>query len=501
MKPSKRQQAIFDCWETEDCNILINAVAGSGKTTTLMQLLERSKTRTLFVAFNKTIQVEIQERIDTKGMAAYSRAMTMHSLGLSAIKRNYKFKIDTSKGFKMVKMVEKHFSNLYEYLGWQDKSFISSTLIAMNDVSRMFLNDDYTFLCKQLDIMGIPIVLFNKLDKLWDKMVEIRTKSYDKNVIDIDFADMIYLPLLKDLRIPVKPINLMVDECQDLNIAQHALIDRIIEQGDVKKWIAVGDPNQSIYGFAGANPEAFDLFKQRENVKELPLDICYRCPPNILEKANEVYDVMEGFKTENGNVGLKKYEDIDTIPDGALVICRNTAPLIRLFFELLGRDRKVFLKGDDVLGTVSKFLYPYLDMKFNHAIYAMEERINKLEYISGNSHNPLDIYKLTEFNENFANFKIMVNYFENRLETVSQLLSFVKTLFAKKGSKGVTLCTIHKSKGLENETVYILEEKLIPSPKAKTSEMKVQEYNLKYVARTRASKNMYFLSLETDSNL
>jgi len=42
-KPSSKQQKIFDTWERTDNNILINAVAGSGKTTTLLHLLEYCK--------------------------------------------------------------------------------------------------------------------------------------------------------------------------------------------------------------------------------------------------------------------------------------------------------------------------------------------------------------------------------------------------------------------------------------------------------------------------
>ena len=56
------------------------------------------------------------------------------------------------------------------------------------------------------------------------------------------------------------------------------------------------------------------------------------------------------------------------------------------------------------------------------------------------------------------------------------------------------LCTIHKSKGLEADVVYILNEYLIPSKFAKSPEQIKQEQNLKYVARTRAKEELYFLN-------
>jgi superfamily I DNA/RNA helicase len=45
----------------------------------------------------------------------------------------------------------------------------------------------------------------------------------------------------------------MVDEAQDLNLAQHKLIDNLLGQGDIRKWVAVGDRRQSIYGFSGSH--------------------------------------------------------------------------------------------------------------------------------------------------------------------------------------------------------------------------------------------------------
>ncbi len=55
-KPSGKQERIFDTWNNTDKNILINAVAGSGKTTTLLELLKFCEYRTLFLAFNKSVE-------------------------------------------------------------------------------------------------------------------------------------------------------------------------------------------------------------------------------------------------------------------------------------------------------------------------------------------------------------------------------------------------------------------------------------------------------------
>ena len=79
-------------------------------------------------------------------------------------------------------------------------------------------------------------------------------------------------------------------------------------------------------------------------------------------------------------------------------------------------------------------------------------------------------------------------------ETVDSLINKLKSLFIDK-ENAIMLCTIHKSKGLESEVVYVLNENLIPSRFAKSPEQLKQENNLKYVARTRAKNEMYFLNI------
>src|SRR5262249_55889188 len=53
--------------------------------------------------------------------------------------------------------------------------------------------------------------------------------------------------------------------------------------------------------------------------------------------------------------------------------------------------------------------------------------------------------------------------------------------------------TVHKAKGLEFDTVYILKSELMPHPAAKRGWQLDQEYNIIYVALTRAKQRLYFL--------
>lgn len=488
MKPSVKQAAIYDCWQKEDSNILISAVAGSGKTTTLMEILAMCEYRTLFLAFNKSIQMEIQEKIDSRGLAQ-GKAMTLHSLGFRALMKNYsKVIVKNGKKYGLLKEVEKRNQVLFKALKWEDKAKLYYTLYDLNDYSRLFLTNDITELYGYFKEMGKTFFDLPELPIVWQDFIDVREESYVGPVIEIDFTDMIYLPVHKDFSLPINTVYLMVDECQDLNLCQHKLVDKLVSQG-VEKWIAVGDPNQSIYGFSGASSKSFDIFKTKDKVKELPLDICYRCPSDIVDKANEIYPIMTGYKTSPGVIST--VIDKDEIQEGSLVICRNSGPLISLYFQLISQGRKVFIKGDDIISTIVKFCKPYNYKTISQATNKMEKELLKLKKKSTEDTD----FKVFIYTQNFDNFKLIAQHLSYPNGDVKDLIETITDIFKQEGD-GTTLCTIHKSKGLEANVVYILNEFLIPSKFAISEEQLIQERNLKYVARTRAKEELHFLNIK-----
>lgn len=487
-KPSDKQQKIFDTWNNTDNNILINAVAGSGKTTTLLKLLKFCKYRTLFLAFNKSVQEEIQAKIDSAGLSQ-GKALTMHSLGLSAIRKHYnKVVIKNGKNFDLIKLVQNKHKATFKYMKWEDKLKLSYTLMDMSDIARLFLTDDIEKIKVHLQSMDKNFVNHKDIVSLWASFVNFREASYSASTVTIDFNDMIYLAAREKLHIPVDPYYLMVDEAQDLNLAQHKLVENLINQGVILKWIAVGDRNQSIYGFSGAYSSSFDKFLDMGNVEELPLDICYRCATKIIDETNEVYDVMEYGKEEEGTVGI--INDLDEVKGESMIICRNTSPIIKLYFGLLGAGMPVYIKGDDILTSINRFLKPYL----NYTVAGAKTELGyKLDTLQADKTDEGRM-KLYIFKENYTNFKALISNMSTDYEIVKVLLDKIKNLFKVK-SKATMLCTIHKAKGLEADVVYILNEHLIPSKFATSPEQLKQEQNLKYVARSRAKKELYYLNL------
>jgi DNA helicase-2/ATP-dependent DNA helicase PcrA len=491
---SAKQNAIYDTWLTEDCNILIRAVAGSGKTTTLLKLLEYCQHRTLFLAFNKSIQVEIQEKIEKRGLAQ-GKALTMHSLGLQAVRKKFKARVNSNKNFDLIKKLQDENYFFFKNVNWETKLKISFTIIDMNDVSRLFLTDDIEEIKVYMNGMNkaffdVDVDGESAIELLWDSFLNLREQSYAGRSIEVDFHDMIYVPVRLGLVLPIFPYYLMVDEAQDLNLLQHKFIDKLISQGTIQRWIAVGDSNQSIYGFSGAYTSSFEKFLQKDNVKEMPLDICYRCPIDVVNSANEVYPVMEAHKNYTGVV--RELPSFKMIKDKAMVICRNSAPLFELYFMLLAEDRQVYIKGEDILGSMMKFMKPYNYKTVSDAYRKMERELGKLASDKDKSDNAR--FKYYVYLNNYNIFGTLIKKMAKPDEPVKNLVERLKNIFSG-GDDAITLSTIHKSKGLEADVVCILNEHLIPSKFASSDEQLRQEMNLKYVARTRAREEMYFLNI------
>lgn len=508
--PSKKQLAIYDTWSSTNYNILVQAVAGSGKTTVILELIKRSQGTVLYVAFNKSIKEEVESKFVDKGIpSTKATAMTLHALGLAAVKGSlYRVKVEAKKNYKLYKLIEEQIKKQTKGMPYEDRTRMMFTLFDFMDTSRIFLTDDYDEIYKKLLMMDKIPFEHKRLKQFWELFKEVREAEYQKDInretVMIDFIDMIYLPARLGLTIPVNPDYLFIDEAQDLNLCQHKIIDNLIEQGTIKKWVSVGDKNQSIYGFSGAYPESFDLFKTKNNVVELPLDICYRCPRKVITSANFVYDVMEGFKQEEGEVtefnNISMKEEISNIvsvfsrPD-TIVLCRNKNPLIKLLFALLKENQPARLFGDDILNSIMNFIKPYASLTIEVAQDRIENELSAL--LSKENKTEQEKIKFFVLRENHANFLLFVkNLSQSPYEIVNNLVEKIQDLFESKNEDDsvVKLCTIHKSKGLEADNVIVMNENLIPSKFAKSPSQLLQEKNLIYVARTRSKKTMCFIN-------
>jgi len=255
--------------------------------------------------------------------------------------------------------------------------------------------------------------------------------------------------------------------------------------------------HNSIYGFRGSSPDSFDKFSQQPNTVILPLSISYRCSKKIVEEARRVYPDIEPY-VENQEGEVIRNGSIDMIEEGDMVLCRNTRPLIDTFFQLLDRNKKAYIVGSEMEKGLKQVLNCCESTDSSGValdkLKGTKERLESELKARGVS-NPKNHARYIAHDEKVDILKVLLI----KYPTVYDVEKFIESVFDDKEREGVKLMTVHKSKGLESNTVFFIErfdgKKLIPSPYAITKDALRQEKNLLFVAITRAKKKLVYLNL------
>lgn len=184
---------------------------------------------------------------------------------------------------------------------------------------------------------------------------------------------------------------------------------------------------------------------------------------------------------------LSPYSPAD-FPSTSAILCRCTAPLIQFAFDLLGRGVACTVRGRDIatglVQMVEKLGKPTVGETLTALRASANERADKL-IRKGRSEEAESLWDKVNAIEVFG------NRFASFTETFA-LTTSITDLFS--AGPGITLSTIHRAKGLEWETVFILDFHLLPSKWARTEAELQQEHNLIYVAQTRAILNLIYIN-------
>ena len=205
----------------------INAVAGSGKTTTLVQASPIISGTSLFCAFNKHIERELTSKLG--GTVA---CKTIHSIGMGALYRHIgKLSVDEEKYKNICFRMSTEFSRKMRLKsGLEDDAITTkgktSRLIAnLSRMSMMTLTDtdDHKALLEMSRMYGIKVPkcqrkdFFNAVPKVIDKGQDLTRSG------KIAFEDMIYYPAVKNLSCK-EHLWVMVDEAQDLSADRKSVV-------------------------------------------------------------------------------------------------------------------------------------------------------------------------------------------------------------------------------------------------------------------------------------
>jgi len=490
-KPSLSQNNILKYYlDNPYSNIGVQATAGSGKSTLIRWLLTQTANRNILVlAFNKSTSEEMSKRVPV-GV----RVNTLHSLGFSVLRKSftkvipdqwvvYKYIINnkipiwskdwTEEDRKKTKGYVMGIKEIVDFY----RIGMCSSFVDFKDFMSTQGKDHYT------------LSNFNRAMEVLNEMNNIYVKSRkNETPIDIDFISMLYLPIHLKLRFP-KFREVFTDESQDFSKLMWAIAEKCVSARG--RLIVVGDSSQSIYSFTGASPEIFLNKISEKNTKLLPLPVSYRCSRAVCDEARKFCDnkIIPHESNKEGNVGEANFEYAEW---GDFVLCRTNKPLMAAYYTLLAQGTKCYIKDKDLGDALIKEISPFL--KYNTMTQYRsdaEKSINMLvsKLLQKGVERPHRTIKYKELKEK----KDLIIYLgEINQDSPRKLYDSLRDMFSDKKDRGVALMTIHKSKGLEAGTVFLICPDLIPSKYASTPEMIQQEKNLMFVAVTRAINNFFY---------
>lgn len=497
--PSKYQQAIYEYIENEKGNLVVEAAAGAGKTTTLVNCLMRipAEYKVLMSAFNRDIVGELAKK--TKGFENVE-VRTIHGLGLSMIKRNYpNLNITKPNEFKYESYIKNNIRELtsIDLRRFNPKGYFKyiDNIVKLVDYGRYYL-------CNTLNDLKFIEERYGIESFADEKEIALEVMDWGKTEIeDLDYTDMIWFPHVLNLN----PSGLlydyiMVDECQDLNKAERELILKCRKENT--RIIACGDKNQMLYSFAGGDPNSFNELKSIPNTKCLPLSISYRCPRNVVDYARRLVPTIEANEanTEEGKVLFDV--SLDDVMDGDMILCRNNAPLLQVYNELLKVGKKAYIRGKEIGVNLKKIVKSTKQEFINSDCREDGVFVRLYDDLFVTRNKIMDKYAIdaktamkTSTIEGKLDMIKALEVLSEGLRTSEELINKINEIFSKENkNEGISLSTVHKAKGLEANNVYIVCRSLMPSKSAKKDWEIQQEHNLEYVAYTRAKKTLNFVS-------
>ena len=252
----------------------------------------------------------------------------------------------------------------------------------------------------------------------------------------------------------------------------------------------MGDRNQAIYGFAGADANSYDkLCNLNGKAIQMPLSVSYRCARKIIAEAQKIVpeiqpapSAQDGWVWEDGSLSEVRYGD--------WILCRNLKPLVQTYLWLMKNKIKSKIRGKDIgEGIISLIiktgaktipdLYEGLSREQNKLLEKLQKR-----GVRHPSYHP----KMEILQQRIE----VIQCLANEVDSVKELKSMIENIFSD-DVKGIILSTIHKAKGLENDRIFFLIPELIPSKFATMDWQFEQEENLRYVAITRARKELIYV--------
>ena len=336
-------------------------------------------------------------------------------------------------------------------------------------LSRVFQNRDLNI---DWDLLKWP------LDVVYP-IVRSILNEYRRITPVISFNHQIYVPAVEGARFGNYDV-VIVDESQDQSPAKMRLCELALHPDGVM--VAVGDPAQAIFGFAGADGRSTQNYIEKWQPKVLPLSITYRCPKLIVESVKHVVpDYAAHESAADGEIIESNIDQMYAVwKAGDVCISATNAPTVKHCLAAWRQGKKAMVLGRDFAEELKKLLrksetdsvVTFLGWL---ATYVEEETTRLLA-----SKRNEAIEKLEDIAETLMELC-------NGLNTIEQVKTRMDQVFAEDPKEGCILLTsTHKYKGGEAAVIFMFSDTYKPTGQSYESDEVVAPADcLWYVARTR----------------
>ncbi len=466
-------------------NIKINAVAGSGKTTTLIEYAKArpSNSKILYLAFNKSVKLEAARKFSEKGLHNV-KVETAHSLAYRHIVVKYGYKVNAH---------EYKTHEVAELLGLQAKGEKHAQYIVANHINRFiayFCNSNKPKV-QDLDyrqVLSDPKAL--EFVSKYYEYIENQTRLLLKKMNDgeLPVTHDFYLKKFQ-LSNPNLPFDyILFDEGQD---ASPAMLDVFLKQRATK--VIVGDTHQQIYGWRYAVNSL-----EQTDFRIFNLSSSFRFSDDIAKLAIEVVNWKKHIADEpqikivgKGNSKERKMK--------AVLARTNLGLLLKAIEYTQERDnvQRIYFEGNINSYTYADdgaSLYDVLNL------YNGNRRLVRDKLIA----NMKDLYELEDYIKKTDDVQLsmmveIVKEYGNEIPGIIKNIKDKHVVNDDRGKADIIFSTVHRSKGMEYDTVQLVNdfitEKKIQKIKEEKKEWDLnklnEEINLLYVAITRTKNSLF----------
>ena len=489
--------------------LAIIAGAGSGKTRTISHRIaygiatgHYTESRVLALTYTNRAAAELRTRLRQLG-APGVQVRTFHSAALAQLQ------------FFWPQLTESMAPKLVTQKAPMLKEVLDEMKVRVSDQERFSLQSEIEYLrYAMLDIADYPNLNRPNLALNPERFTEF-FRNYEafkqqKRVVDWEDAILLTCGLLRNETRMLSHVQqqyrfFTVDEYQDISPLQQALLETWLGERD--ELCVVGDPRQTIYSFAGASSEFLLGFAERfpeANVVEL--DRNYRSSQEIVSLANRIAPNSplvavrqlsarpsvvghSSAASESAAIGQQIEDLASSRPLRSIAVLARTNSQLGLIEKELGkRGIESQLRGSGRFFKRPEVMQSYTAIRALKTVESKEPLFAEVSKI-------LSALGWTSKRQSSASWEAL-NWFVEVLDGLGEasLDEYLRELddWERSGHEpqreAVTLATIHATKGLEWESVFILgvNQGIFPIGYAHSEAEKAEERRLFYVAVTRA---------------